>query len=106
MHLRRPELQVKDQLAGSIREQGLNDDSEEDADGVLHYQGLPYIPEVIRMKLISRYHDNPLAGHFGIHKIRELITRKYYWPSLQTEVEAYDKACDVCLVSKAVCHKP
>ena len=58
------------------------------------------------MELISRHHDDPLAGHFGFDKTRELITRKYYWPSLRKDVEAYVKGCDVCLASKAVRHKP
>ncbi len=73
---------------------------------MLHYQGLPYVPEVIRIELISRHHDDPLAGHFEIDKTRELIARKYYWSSLWTNIEAYVKACDVCLASKAVRHKP
>ena len=58
------------------------------------------------MKLISRYHDNPLAGHFGIEKTRELVARKYYWPTLCNDIEAYMKGCDVCLAPKAVRHKP
>ena len=61
---------------------------------MLHYQRLPFVPEIIRTKLISRHHDNPLAGHFSINKTRELIGRKYYWPSLRKDVEAYVKGCD------------
>ncbi len=72
---------------------------------MLHYQGLPYIPKVICLELISRHYDDPLADHFSIEKTRELIARKYYWPTLQRDVEAYVKGCDVCLASKAVRHK-
>ena len=61
---------------------------------MLHYQGLSFVPEVIRTELISRHHDDPLAGHFGINKTRELIGRKYYWPSLRNDVEAYVKGYD------------
>ena len=50
--------------------------------------------------------DNPLAGHFGIEKTRELIARKYYWPTLHRDVKDYVRECDVCLASKAVWHKP
>ncbi len=78
----------------------------EDIEQVLHCQGLPYVPKVIRLELISRHHNDPLTGHFGIEKTRELIARKYYWPMLRRDVEAYIKGCDVCLVSKAVRHKP
>lgn len=38
----------------------------ENIEEVLYYQSLPYFSEVIRLEVISRYHDNPLAGHFGI----------------------------------------
>ena len=54
----------------------------EDVEGVLHYQGLPYVPESIRTELVSRHHDDPLARHFGIEKTREFIARKYYWETL------------------------
>ncbi len=72
---------------------------------MLHHQGLLYVPEIVRTKLISRHHDDPLAGHFGIDKTRELIARKYYWPTLRHDVEAYVIGCDVCLASKSVRHK-
>ncbi len=73
---------------------------------MFHYQGLPYVPKVIRSKLISRHHHDPLAGHFGIEKTRELIARKYYGLTLRRDVKAYVKRCDVCLTLKAVRHKP
>ncbi len=92
---------MEDQEAWRIREQGLKEGWEEIKE-VLHYQGLPYMPEIVRTELISRHHDNPLAGHFGIDKIRELIARKYYWPTLRHNIEAYVIGCNVCLASKSV----
>lgn len=73
---------------------------------MLHCQGLPYVPEMIRTELISRHHNNPLAEHFGIEKTRKLIARKYYWETLRHDVDAYVKVCDVCLSLKAVRYKP
>ncbi len=73
-----PELQDKDKEAKKLRlEQVLSEDWE-DIKQVLHYQGLPYVPKVIRSELISRHHNNPLAGHFIIEKTQKLILRKYY----------------------------
>ncbi len=71
------ELQDDDKKAKKLRSEGLPE-GWEDIEQVLHYQGLPYVPKVIRSELISRHHDNPLVGHFGIEKTRELIARKYY----------------------------
>ena len=105
MRLRLSELQESDDEARKIRAEGPKDDYEE-VDGVLHHQGLPFVPEAIRTELISRHHNNLLARHFGIDKTRELIGRKYYWSSLKKDVESYVRGCDVCLASKAIRHKP
>ncbi len=63
------------------------------------------MPEIVKTKLISRHHDDPLASHFRIDKTQELITRKYYWPTLRRDVEAYVTGCNVCLALKSVKHK-
>ena len=73
---------------------------------MLQYRGLLYIPAIIQSELISRHHDDPLAGNFGINKTQELIAKKYYWPTPCRDFEAYVKGCDVCLASKAIRHKP
>ena len=74
----------------------------QDIESILHYQGLPYVSEIIRTELISRHHNNPLASHFGIEKTQELVAWKYYWPTLRHDVNNYMKGCNVCLASKAV----
>ena len=74
MRLRLQELQESNSEAQELRSK----DGYQDIDGVLHHQGLPFVPEAIWMELISRHHNNPLAGHFGIEKTRVLLTRKYY----------------------------
>ena len=104
MRLRLQELQDEDKQARKTRAEHL--EGWNDIDDVLHHQNLLYVPEVIRTELISRHHNDLLAGHFGIKKIRELIARNYYWPSLRRDVEDYIRGCDVCLASKAVRHKP
>lgn len=47
-------------------------------EGVLYYQGLLYVPEIIWSKIISRHYDDLLVGHFVIYKTRELVARKYF----------------------------
>ena len=44
----------------------------------MRQEGLVYILEIVKTEFISRYHDNLLAGHFEIKKVRELISKKYY----------------------------
>ncbi len=64
------------------------------------------MPEIVRTKLITRHHHDLLAGYFEINKTRELIARKYYWPTLHRNVEAYVTDCNVCLALKSVRYKP
>ncbi len=60
-------LQDNDKEAKKLRLEGLSENWE-DIEEMFYYQGLPYILKVICSKLISRYHNNLLAGHFGIEK--------------------------------------
>lgn len=104
MRLRFPELQARNQQTKEIRQAGLKAGWEE-LDKVLHYQGLLYVPKVIRMELISKHLNDLLAGYFRIKKTQELVAQKYYWPTLQANIKAYLKGCDVCVALKAVRHK-
>ena len=106
MRLQLSELQENDEEAKLLRSSASLPEGWEDVEGVLQFQGLPYVPAIIRSEVLSRHHDNPLIGHFGIDKTRELVGRKYYWPSLKRDVESYIRGCDVCLTLKAVRHKP
>ena len=45
---------------------------------MLQYDNKPYIPETLRADLLERNHDDPSAGHFGVEKTLELLSRKYY----------------------------
>lgn len=64
----------------------------EDMEGVLHYQSLLYIPEIICSKIINRHYDDPLASHFGIKMTRKLVARNYFWPTLCWNVKPTKRA--------------
>ena len=81
MRLRLPELQKSDPEVQELKSKEQLPDSWEDIDRVLHHQRLPFISQVIWTELISWYYDDFLAGHFGINKTKDLVGRKYYWPS-------------------------
>ena len=72
MRLKLLELQELDIKTWKIRVRGLKNDYEE-VDGVLHYQGLLFVPEAIQIEFISWYYDNFLAGYFGINKIKDFV---------------------------------
>ena len=105
IHLKLQELQETDSEAQKIRATQLQEGWDK-VDGVLQYRGLSYVPEIIRLEVIICHHNDSLAEHFGIDKTQELIGWKYYWPSLRKNVGAYVWGCNMCLASKAICHKP
>lgn len=37
------------------------------------------VPEHEQENVISAYHDDPIAGHYGTEKTIERITRRYTW---------------------------
>ena len=104
MRLHLQELQEKDNFAQKIRADKFRD-RWEDLKRVFQYDSLPFVPDIIRSKVISRHHNNLLVIYFGINKTQELISWKYYWLGIKKDVKFYIKGCDVCLALKTVSHK-
>ena len=55
---------------------------------------------------MKRYHDSPLADHFGAEKTQALIQRKYFWPKLAKDVGEHVASCSVCAMIKSARDKP
>ncbi|KAL0838547.1 hypothetical protein ABMA28_016655 [Loxostege sticticalis] len=53
-------------------------------------------PKAEQEKIISAYHDDPIAGHYGVEKTIGRISRRYYWKGMRTQVENYVKTCVNC----------
>ena len=47
-----------------------------------------------------------MIGHFGIEKTYKLLVRKYHCQTLYHDVQDNVKECNICLVFKAIYHKP
>lgn len=79
-----------------------------DSQGLLRYNNKLYVPEEgsVREELLKRHHDDPMAGHFGVDKTFELMSRKYYWDSIRADVKEYIDTCDICQRVKVKRHRP
>ena len=76
-------------------------------DGLLFRNGLLVIPDLdLQIQILRARHDSPTAGHYGVAKTFELISRDYYWPGLRRSIRKYIRGCDVCSRAKAERHKP
>lgn len=60
----------------------------------------------LRERCIRELHDSPSAGHPGIDRTMELVSRLYWWPSMKDSVTRYVTSCDTCQRCKARQCKP
>ena len=75
-------------------------------DGILLKDELIYIPnDDLRLQVLKQLHDNPSAGHFGIAKTVEMVSRNFWWPQMRKFIAHYVLTCD-CNRSKAPRNKP
>lgn len=66
--MRLPELQNNNKETKKLRSKELSE-GWENIKEVFYYQSFLYVPKIIHLELINKYHDNLLIGHFSIEKI-------------------------------------
>ena len=99
-------LLVKAALSDTNYQQLANTDKLE-AVGDLKYmivngQRRLYVPDnrTVKNLILMTAHDLPYAGHPGIQKTTELVTRQYYWPGMHADIKNYCKQCYACQLGK------
>jgi hypothetical protein len=99
---------IKKELQERLKNPNRDDlDQFEQQDGLLLRNNLIYVLEgPIRLKILKECHNNTLAGHFGIARTHELVSRTYWWPKMNKLLREYVKSCDTCARSKAPRHRP
>ena len=74
---------------------------------LLYFFHVIYIFEkvALKTKLLRLHHDNFLASHFKIKKIRILMQKKFYWFKMTKDIKEYVKDCDMCQQIKTSRHR-
>ena len=49
----------------------------------------------LRGKLISEYHETPIAGHLGVKKTYVRLFERFRWEGLKKEVEEFVRTCNL-----------
>jgi transposase InsO family protein len=76
-------------------------------DGIIYHKDRIVLPtEELQLETLKRRHDSPLAGHPGVHKTIELISRDFHWKGLDQMVRRYIRGCDTCARAKPSRHAP
>ena len=63
-------------------------------------QEVPFVPAQLRQRLLYEYHAGACAAHLGSRKVLGALKRKYFWPSMYTDVYEYINGCLTCLQRK------
>ncbi|KAJ9511436.1 hypothetical protein QJQ45_029906 [Haematococcus lacustris] len=66
---------------------------------------VPNDPE-LREYILHEMHDAAYAGHVGITKTLERLSRVFYWDTMRADVRHYVTACDACQRDKSSTLKP
>lgn len=61
----------------------------------------PYIPEEFRRTLFNKLHS---LSHPGIRATRKLVTSRFFWPSINKDINFWTKACVPCQRNKVYRH--
>ncbi|RYE18911.1 MAG: hypothetical protein EOP45_13405 [Sphingobacteriaceae bacterium] len=72
---------------------------------MLFYENCIYIPDSVRLTVMTHRHDSVISGHLGIRKTRELVERDYWWPKMNAYIERYVTECDTCQRAKSTQQK-
>ncbi len=100
-HLRELSTQLRSTVTNTAHQQFML------IDHVLHYiskQGKPriYVPTQLRQTYLEFYHNHPLSGHLGFHKVLEKIRLHYYWPQMHKSVTEHILMCLICQQTKTL----
>ena len=67
-------------------------------DGLYYIDIQIYVPDDPDLKLfiVKKHHNTPVAGHPGARHTQELVERHYWWPGLAIFVKNYVRSCHRC----------
>jgi hypothetical protein len=96
----RTSLELEELRAKATKEQ---EDTWQLQNGLLLRYGKLYVPNTmltdvmpLRTALIKEAHDQPLMGHPGRAKLRQLLQSRYYWPGQGSDIDRYRDNCHTC----------
>ena len=68
--------------------------------GLLFHDERIYVPEKLRVLVVQSRHDSVVAGHPGVKRTLEFVTRGFWFPRVRAFVEKFVTSCPVCARSK------
>ena len=63
-------------------------------------------PKTLQKEILTSYHSEPEAGHFGAQLTFETIRRRYYWKGMRKEIKNWIRECSTCTLTRRSRDKP
>ena len=54
------------------------------------------VPKALVQDIMEANHNPVYIGHSGMNRTFDLISLRYWWPSMRQSIERYVKSCDSC----------
>lgn len=54
------------------------------------------IPQSMRREVLKELHDSPTAGHNGVERTYQRVSKSYYFPGMKRYITEYIKDCNEC----------
>lgn len=58
------------------------------------------IPENLRRRVMDALHKDPTAAHQGVERTYDLISNRFWWPKMFSDIKEYVLSCVKCLARK------
>ena len=59
-----------------------------------------FVPVGVRSRVLLWGHASKLFGHPGVHRTREFLSRRFWWPGMGKDIREFVAACTVCARNK------
>lgn len=51
------------------------------------------IPQHEKQQILTAYHNDPTAGHYGMERTQARIAKSFFWPTMRRDIRAYVAKC-------------
>ncbi|KAK3540596.1 hypothetical protein QTP70_034354 [Hemibagrus guttatus] len=65
-----------------------------------------FVLQQFRSQVMQWVHEAPSSGHPGTRRLTQLIRRRFWWPSLGSDVEGYVRQCPTCAQARTSRQRP
>lgn len=60
------------------------------------YNEKEYVPESLRVRIMSQLHETPAFGHRGAAALFALVSRRFWWPDCHKDTAKFAHGCESC----------